>query len=720
MGITVAVIAGSADTAPQNAAFTGFVTVADGCRTHYARRGETGAAAGGGDAPVVALIHGSDGFLRDFDAVLQSWDRDGSGLPVVAFDRPGHGLSDAPSKDGGALPVQVALLRDALQQLYDSHRPVILVGHSWGAALALSWAVAYPDEVAGLVLLSPWAAPGVDPPSFLLRSARRIGPRVSHFLMAVTPLKGALLRWHLREAWRPDPVPRAFERQAAEIWQRTTAQIAVFLQENADTWARLPEIANGCAGITVPVAVVTGGLDRVLHADRQAAHLARVLPHAVFLVAPDVGHETPHLRPHLVWDAVRTVRHGSRRRAAAPPAGGTAKREPSARTPEMEHARFLALRYGWNVTAYQILNPDISLWFSDDGDAVVGYVERFHLRVAAGGPVCDPARLAEIVEAFERDACARGLGVCWFAVTPRLQNVLADANPARPRAVFTVGAQPAWDPRRWPERAQSARSLRTQLNRARNKNVRVSEWPVARAQTDTGLRKCRDEWLAHHSLPSLRFLTEPVALDNLGDRRIFVAETGDLSNADAATVVGFLLAAPVPTRRGWLVEQITRTENAPNGTAELLVDTAFRAFGTENFEYVTLGLVPLSRRAVIGVGENSPPLSTEAASAFTTFSVAPVVAAPPTRPWLRAALSWIRLHGRRFYNFEGLDAFKSKFKPEMWEPILVVFDTERVPARALLAIAAAFTEGPLPVTLARAALSAVREETRLLRRRLAS
>ena len=30
---------------------------------------------------------------------------------------------------------------------------------------------------------------------------------------------------------------------------------------------------------------------------------------------------------------------------------------------------------------------------------------------------------------------------------------------------------------------------------------------------------------------------------------------------------------------------------------------------------------------------------------------------------------WVRAHGKRFYNFEGLEAFKSKFRPDGWEPI---------------------------------------------------
>ena len=83
-------------------------------------------------------------------------------------------------------------------------------------------------------------------------------------------------------------------------------------------------------------------------------------------------------------------------------------------------------------------------------------------------------------------------------------------------------------------------------------------------------------------------------------------------------------------------------------------------------EYVTLGLAPLSRFG---------PRQTSDAT------------------WLRLVLGWVRAHGRRFYNFDGLDAFKAKFQPEWWEPVYAIARTghgRTFPPRALWAIAGAF------------------------------
>jgi len=68
---------------------------------------------------------------------------------------------------------------------------------------------------------------------------------------------------------------------------------------------------------------------------------------------------------------------------------------------DVERARELVLEHGWNATAYQIVNPGITHWFSSKGDAVVGHVEYAGYRVVAGAPVCSRERLADVVSEFE-------------------------------------------------------------------------------------------------------------------------------------------------------------------------------------------------------------------------------------------------------------------------------------------------------------------------------
>ena len=343
-------------------------------------------------------------------------------------------------------------------------------------------------------------------------------------------------------------------------------------------------------------------------------------------------------------------------------------------------ARDLVMRRGWNAVAYQILNPGMELWFSRDRDAVAGYVSFGGVRVVAGAPVCAAERLASAAAELEAEAATRRERVLFFGAGARLEQVYAERAD---HSLVRLGAQPVWEPAAWSDIVRRKSSLRAQLNRARNKGVRIDQWPAERARASGTLRGVLREWLATRGLPPLGFLVQPDLLDNLDDRRVFVAERH-------GRVVGFLIGTPVPARQGWLVEEWPRTRDAPNGTTHSLVDAAMRAFADAGSPYVTLGLAPLAEHGGGATAEQPA--------------------------WLRVRLRWVRAHGRRFYNFAGLEAFKASMQPMSWEPIYAIAPGGRFTPRMLRAVAGAFSGGNPERLVARAMVSAAREEVRRWRR----
>jgi phosphatidylglycerol lysyltransferase len=340
----------------------------------------------------------------------------------------------------------------------------------------------------------------------------------------------------------------------------------------------------------------------------------------------------------------------------------------------LQRARALVLGEGWNTTSFQILNPGFRLWFSEAEDAVVGWVERRGVRVVAGAPICAYERLPGVVAEFEADARYARERVCYVAAQDRLVAAL----PTTSHRAIVVGAQPVLRPDVWDAVYRSHASLRAQVSRAHNKGVRVTEWPTARGSDHPELKRCLGEWLAGRGLPPLRFLVEPETLGRLQGRRLFVAERAD-------TPVAFCVLSPVPRRNGWLAEQIVRGRRAPNGTAELLVDAALRAVAAEDATFFTLGGAFLSKRAN---------------------------ATQPPPGWLRLAFFWLRQHGKRFYNTGGLEAFKAKFRPIVWEPLYLVANERRLRPSVVYAAAAAFTGGSPALVGARGIARAARIELR--------
>ena len=328
--------------------------------------------------------------------------------------------------------------------------------------------------------------------------------------------------------------------------------------------------------------------------------------------------------------------------------------------PRSELARELVLAHSWNPIAYQLLNPGIQHWFSARRDALIGHIDCQHIRVVAGAPVCDPARILEVAQEFEADAERHREHVCYFHVGPRFVNFV---RPLEKYSVASIGSLPYWNPAGWQAIMKSDASLRYQVARARNKAITAHEISAESDSNSSELRAIREEWLRRKHLPPLHFLTEPEIFEHLADRRLFVAQRD-------GEILAYLLCTPMPNRHGWLFEQWARGDHAPLGTSELLVDFAMSTFAHEGCTTVTLGLSPLSVRGGIAPGEFGP-------------------------LWLRALFRFMRLTANPLYNFKGLEHYKYKLRPHWSEPAYVVVNNPHFRPINVFAIALAFMGSPL-------------------------
>lgn len=310
--------------------------------------------------------------------------------------------------------------------------------------------------------------------------------------------------------------------------------------------------------------------------------------------------------------------------------------------------------HGRTWTAFRALGADLTIWSPSamatahgDEQALVAYAAVSRAAVAAGEPIAAEAQLVSVAEAFVAAQRAAGRRACFFGTEGRLAR-----SPQLARRL--LGEQPVWDPRGWDAHVRGHRSLREQLRRARAKGVRVM--PLAMAALDVPMwRDAIDtlvaRWRATRSMATMGFLVRFDLTHDRDRRRLFVALQGD-------ALVGLVALAPVPARRGWLLEHVLRDPDAPNGTAELLVDFGMRALAAEDVRWATLGLAPLH-------GD------------------------------VDAGFARIRRLARPLFNFAGLAAFKRKLEPDAWEPIYLAWPRERSGWRALIDGLRAFADGAL-------------------------
>ena len=321
--------------------------------------------------------------------------------------------------------------------------------------------------------------------------------------------------------------------------------------------------------------------------------------------------------------------------------------------PEVEDvpARLTALlrRHGWNATSFQLREPGFLLFWPDDA-ACVGYFDTGAAWVAAGAPLAAPDRLAEVAAAFVAAARRAGRRACFFAVERRF------AEQCNLRAL-PIGDQAVWDPQAWAGIVSGSRGLREQLRRARAKGVEVraahlTDGSAAARATLRTLESITHQWLSTREMAPMEFLVRVEPLVVLPEHRVYVA-------ARDGRIVAFLQLTPIFARPGWLFQNLVRSPDAPNGTAELMIDAALRAAAAEGCRYVTLGLAPLS-------GDVPGPL--------------------------RMA----RRLGRVLFDFAGLRAFRARLRPSAWTQQYVCFPPRQSPSRSLLDVLSAFARGSLP------------------------
>jgi pimeloyl-ACP methyl ester carboxylesterase len=101
-----------------------------------------------GGEPAILALHGLASNARWWDLVA---DRLVPAHRVIAVDLPGHGLSDRPD-DGYDFDTVSRDLEGLLAGLRHP-QPIVVVGHSWGATVALSFAAAYPALTLGVICI---------------------------------------------------------------------------------------------------------------------------------------------------------------------------------------------------------------------------------------------------------------------------------------------------------------------------------------------------------------------------------------------------------------------------------------------------------------------------------------------------------------------------------------------------------------------------------------
>ena len=280
-----------------------FVPVTGG-RLHLLEKAPPG---GGADRPVVVLVHGAAANLHDQENALG--DRLGRRYRVLLIDRPGHGWSTPGTGADGTSPRgEAALLREALQRL--GVTSFVLVGHSWGGTLAADYALDYPQDLLGLVLLAPVAYPWSGGTSWYyeLGAIPMIGPAFAHLF--ALPLGLLLTPYAVQTVFSPNDPPADYTSRAFARLALRPSEFLASAREVAGLKAFVAGQVSRYRGLTVPTVIIAGAADTVVPPQVHARPLAAALPQARLVLLRGVGHMPHYAAPDSVAEAIEEIAGG--------------------------------------------------------------------------------------------------------------------------------------------------------------------------------------------------------------------------------------------------------------------------------------------------------------------------------------------------------------------------------------------------------------------------
>lgn len=382
----------------------------------------------------------------------------------------------------------------------------------------------------------------------------------------------------------------------------------------------------------------------------------------------------PHIPIHdLWWLAAGGASYGARYVTHKVQMVRSLARRFRAADPTSELLR-LQSSYGYNAHSLVSIAPGALTWTLPGIDGAIIYGEFGRVWLAAGDPLAKPEDIQSLTKGFMAAATKAKRIAAFVPTTERF----AREGIQLGLSAIKIGAAPYFDLAAWRPRGNCAKKMRAGVNQALRAGVRIEFVESFDEDLKQETAELCLEWLkTRRAATTFGWL---LALDpflRAERKKVFAAR--DANNR----LVGLLAASPIPARDGWYLEDVLRAQDAPQGTADLLVFEALQRLKAEGATMATLGTAPLATEGVDEISTHDHPVIERS----------------------------LRLASKRlsvFYNFEGLRRFKSKFVASRWESeYALVQHGVMVPSRVAHALLRAVVPGGLKQLLARRTLRSI-------------
>jgi lysylphosphatidylglycerol synthetase-like protein (DUF2156 family) len=288
--------------------------------------------------------------------------------------------------------------------------------------------------------------------------------------------------------------------------------------------------------------------------------------------------------------------------------------------------RILYLKeFGCHTLAYSTLQPGLR-YFDVPHVGYLGYQSYGGRDFVLSSPICAENNLETLFGEFIRTR----EHPCFVQIYQREAEILRKVFH---HYVIQIGIEPWLNGATWNIHGCEKTHIRRWINTARNAKVIVKQLDKGQPQCEA--QRTSGEWLeGKKNIGKLKFLVRDFYADQ--GLQTLTRSYGAFQNGGLIGVIDFAPMFLAHRATGYYADIVRTTPDAPNGTSDLIIVTAFDEFIKEEAKTLSLGLAPLAK----------------------------LVSCSGEPPLIRKLLSLLYVTGNRLYPFKGIYFHKEKYRGE--------------------------------------------------------
>jgi lysylphosphatidylglycerol synthetase-like protein (DUF2156 family) len=301
-----------------------------------------------------------------------------------------------------------------------------------------------------------------------------------------------------------------------------------------------------------------------------------------------------------------------------------------------------------------VLDPACHHFRTHGIEGVIGYRTTGKCAVVYGDPICSPDRLDQLTAAFHTFCEEKNWKVVYiFASQEQADLVCKQTNGAALQVMEELYLNPTKDA---PTAGAKGSLARRKMRHAVREGVEVLEYSGDDVAIEKAIENVGEEWL--NSRKGVQIFISHIRLfeDRYGKRWFYARREGK--------IIGVIVLNQLQNKDGWLLNRLMAIPDAPNGTSEQLVLTAFETLKKEGCSFLSFGAMSQGEiTSIHGLG-----------------------------PFVRWFARWIYFRVSKIFRLDSLKKFWGKFQPHS-KPTYVVLTRNRVGLRELIGLKKALNIG---------------------------